>query len=289
MQRAPASPFASSCFILLLALSAAGCGKKDLAHRVQARIHAKVPDSTIVIKDASTLEVKVGDEKVTVSLDSVATVCKNDPDHCDEMIDRVAQNVVDMGEPEKPAQPQELRAVLKSKAVVEDNRRAIAAQSPPDKLADNQIVTFPFQGDIMLVLVRDMPNGIAMLNHGALGELHMDEEKARVTGLANTEKALTSLPTESAGPGIFRVRANDSYEAARILVPRLWDALAKQVVGDLLVVAPTRDIVFATGSKDAAAVASMNAMAKKAWVEGPYSLSTTVLRRTDAGFVTYAP
>ncbi|MDF2698006.1 MAG: hypothetical protein K0S65_6389, partial [Labilithrix sp.] len=143
----------------------------------------------------------------------------------------------------------------------------------------------PFQADMMLVLVRDMPDGIALMTHGALGKMQLDDGKARAIGTANLEKALGSLPTEPAAPGVFRVRANDNYEAARILVAKLWDGLAKQVSGDLLVVAPTRDIVFATGSKDAGAVAAMNALAKKAFDAGPYSLSTAVLRRTDAGFV----
>ena len=169
--------------------------------------------------------------------------------------------------------------------MAEDNKKVITQKSPPDKLADNQLVTFPFQADMMLVLVRDLPDGTALLTHGTLLTMQLDEGKARAIATANLEKALGSLPTELVAPGVYRVRADDSYDAARILVAKLWDGLAKQVSGDLLVVAPTRDVVFATGSKDAGAVAAMNAIAKKEFDAGPYALSTAVLRRTDAGFV----
>lgn len=270
----------------LVTVSLSGCHRKpDLAHRVQDRIHAKLPAATVNVRDSSTLEVKLGEQAATISLDNLAMICQRSPDQCDEMIDRYVQNLASLGEAEKPVAPDELRVVLRSRQTVEDNKRAILEKSPPDKVADNQLVTFPFVGDMMLVLVRDMPEGIGLMNHGALAKMPLDEAKARAIGTANLEKALGSLPTEPAAPGVFRVRANDSYEAARILVPKLWDGLAKQVSGELLVVAPTRDIVYAAGSQDAAAVTAMRALAKKDFEAGPYSLSTAVLRRTDAGFV----
>jgi hypothetical protein len=80
---------------------------------------------------------------------------------------------------------------------------------------------------MMLVVVRDMRDGIALLSNGALGEKQIDAAKARAIGTANLEKALTTLPTEQAAPGGFRVRTDDNCEAARILVPTLWDGLAK--------------------------------------------------------------
>lgn len=98
-------------------------------------------------------------------------------------------------------------------------------------------------------------------------------------------RVLSSLPTEPAAPGVFRVHSGDSYEAARLLLPQIWEPLSRQVSGDLLVVAPTRDVVFATGSADPAAVASMSKLAKEAFDAGPYPLSTSVLRRTESGFV----
>jgi uncharacterized protein YtpQ (UPF0354 family) len=275
--------------MLLTSSALPGCKRQpDLAQRVQDRIHARLPAATVQVKDAATLEVKVGENQVSVSLDNLATICKNDPDRCDETIDRLVQNLEQMDQLEKPAAVDELRAVLRSQQMVEETRKTIAQKSPPDKLADNQLVVFPFQADIMLVLVRDMPNGIAMLTHGTVAKMQLDENKARAISIGNLERSVRTLPTEVAAPGVFRVQANDSYEAARILVPKLWDALAKQVSGDLLVVAPTRDVVFATGSKDAAAVMSMNALARKAFDAGPYPLSTAVLRRTDTGFVLHS-
>ena len=83
---------ASLCIYALTALALiTGC-KKDLAHRVQDRIRQSDPDIVVTIRDSSTLDVKAGEQKVTVSLDNVATICKNEPDHCDDAIDRVVKN-----------------------------------------------------------------------------------------------------------------------------------------------------------------------------------------------------
>lgn len=267
-----------------------GCKRQpDLAHRVEAQIHARLPAAKVTVKDASTLDVAIGEQKVTVNLDNLATNCTKLPSECDSGIDHLVNNLARLGEPEKPVTTAELRLTPRARKTVEDNKKLIAEKSPPDKLADNQLVVYPFQADIMLTLVRDMPDGIAVMNHGALVGMKLDDEKARTIALANLEKELTSLPTVQASPGVFRVRANDNYEAARILVPKLWDGLAKQVNGDLLVIAPTRDTVFATGSKDTAALAVMIVLAKKEFDTGPYSLSTAVLKRTDAGFVVTTP
>jgi uncharacterized protein YtpQ (UPF0354 family) len=83
-------------------------------------------------------------------------------------------------------------------------------------------------------------------------------------------EALTTLPMDTAAPGVLRIHPNDDYEAARLLVPRLWDDVARRVEGDLLVIAPNRQTVFATGSKDAAAVARMKELASKSFTTEEY-------------------
>lgn len=93
------------------------------------------------------------------------------------------------------------------------------------------------------------------------------------------------MPTEAAGSGVLRVRAGDDYEAARLLLPELWDDVARRVQGDLLVVASNRHTVFAAGSKDAAAVTRMKELAEKSFAKDGYPLSTVVFRRTEKGFV----
>jgi len=273
-------------FVLALALALlAGCKRQPpLAQRVRDRIQSNLPAATVVIVDESTLKVTVGTESATVSLDNLSVACSNEPGRCDELTDRFAQNLSSVVRPRKPIVAEDLRVMLYAKQTVDAYQKAIVPKSPVGSAAQ-ELVASPFQADMMLVLVRDMPDGVELVNRGALGEVKLDAEAARAVAGANLERALRSLPTESAAPGVFRVRAGDSYDAARILLPKLWSALSKEVSGDLLVVAPTRDVVFATGSKDPAALVAMSALAKKAFDAGPYPLSTSVLRLTDTGFV----
>lgn len=263
-----------------------GCKRTPgLDQRVRDRIQTELPAANVVIQDPATLEVKVGGQTVTVSLDNVSVICRDKPTLCDEAIERLVQNLAALDQMDRPAVADELRVVLQSEQTVENYRKALDAKSAPERRDDNAFVTFPFQGDLVAVMVRDLPDGIALVNRRELANMQLDAERARTVGVANLEKSLGAISTEMAAPDVFRVHAGDSYEAARLLVPKVWDGLAKQVPGDLLVVAPTREIVLATGSGNPTAVAAMRALAKTMFDAGPYALSTMVLRRTDAGFV----
>lgn len=264
-----------------------GCKRQaPLDQRVRDRIHAKLPTAEVVVEDPATLVVTIRGTKVTLSLDNVAVVCKDEPNRCDATIDRLVESLATIERTAKPPVASELRVVVHSRKTVEDYRKSLA---PEAAAGADRLVTFPFLGDMTTVLVRDLPDGLAWVNRSELGAMDLDAERARAAGMANLEAAVRTLPAEPVTAGVFRIRAGDSYEAARVLLPKLWDGLAKQVRGDLVVVAPTRDVVFAAGSGDPPALAAMEALAKKAFDTGPYALSTTVLRRTDAGFVVAGP
>ena len=111
-----------------------------------------------------------------------------------------------------------------------------------------------------MVLVTDLPDGIAFLNHGDMRTLGLDYAQARALAQSNMATALVSVPTETAAPGVLRARANDDYEASRLMLPQLWNEVARRVNGELLVIASNRHTVFATGSKDAAAVVALIAV-----------------------------
>jgi uncharacterized protein YtpQ (UPF0354 family) len=161
----------------------------------------------------------------------------------------------------------------------------IVASSPPDKREGNGLFLAPFAGDVITVIVVDLPDGIAMLNHADAKRLGKGEAELRDLARANMAKALAPLPTELAAPGVLVVHAGDDYEAARLLVPQIWDDAAKQVKGDLLAVAPNRDVVFATGADDVVGVARMKELAAASYAGHAYPISLTVFRRTAAGFV----
>ena len=268
-----------------LFLFVSACKKQDLAHRVQAKLASAMPGVTIDIVDDSTLRVKrSGGAEETLSLDNLRLICTNDARNCDGAIDRLVTNTAALKGEAPPLDRKAVRAVLKSREAIE-TVRALVAKTPPDKRAGNEPCTEPFGGDLFVFLVNDMPDGMAMLRHSDLETLGLDPTQARALAQTNLKAALTAVPTEPAGAGVLRVRAGDDYEAARLLLPELWDDIARRVQGDLLVIASNRHTVFAAGSKDPAAVARMKELAEKSFAKDGYPLSTTVFRRTEKGFV----
>ena len=111
----------------------------------------------------------------------------------------------------------------------------------------------------------------------------------RALALHNLRKAGSALAPEAVEQpaGVYMLATGDSYDAARLLLPELWAPLAKQVDGRLVVVAPTRDVVFATGSKNAAGLAGLRRVAEGLVGTEAYPLSTQLLQWSPSGWTAF--
>jgi uncharacterized protein YtpQ (UPF0354 family) len=273
--------------VSLAACQRRSTGAPDLAERVRTRLVAKAPDAHVTIADPTTLQMERGGVKQTMSLDNLSVICATHPEECDNAIERaVASAVTTPAEPAKDGA--NVRAILKPRTWVAEVTKKMA-EIPGEERAKNALFSTPFGPDLFEVLVVDMPNGMAMLTRAQADALGLDAPALVKLAHANMKAQLAPLATEKAASGVLSVRVGDDYEAARLLVPEVWEGIAKQVDGDLLVVAPNRNIVFATGSRDPTPLATMKRLAQDAFAREAYPVSTTVFRRTPTGFVPASP
>ena len=285
--------------VCAVALAVAGCKKEeprraagvpaDLAQQVKAQIEKIAPGFKVEITDPATLQVKTDkDLEATISLDNLKLACSGEPAGCPQMTQNFTEKIVGSlkaaGGPVE-LEPEMIRAVLKNQEYM-DGLVEVYKQSPPEKRADNKIVSKRYMAGLHIVYVIDSPGSMRQLSVGDMQEMKLTPEKVHQTAIANMEKALGDIPREDAPelPGLFVVTAGDSYEAARVLLHKKWEKIAKEVEGDLVVAIPSRDQLFFTGSADENRVRILREMAKRVVEREPYSLTDKLFRWTPGAW-----
>lgn len=286
-------------YICAVVLAVAGCKKEeprrevgvpaDLAQQVKAQIEKIAPGFKAEITDPATLKVKTDkDLEATISLDNLKLACQSEPAGCPQMTENFTQKIVgSLKAAQGPAElkPEMIRAVLKNQEYM-DGLVEVYKQSPPEKRADNKIVSKRYMAGLHVVYVIDSPGSMRQLSVGDMQEMKLTPEKVHALAIANMEKTLGDIPREDAPelPGLFVVTAGDSYDAARFLLHKNWGKIAKEVEGDLVVAIPSRDLLFFTGSTDENRVRVLREMAKRVVEREPYSLTDKLFKWTPGGW-----
>jgi uncharacterized protein YtpQ (UPF0354 family) len=79
----------------------------------------------------------------------------------------------------------------------------------------------------------------------------------------------------------------DGYAASQLLLPSRWESVRAKVQGDLIVAAPARDRIFATGSRNVGAVMMLRTLAREGFGSEPYPVTPVLLRWTGGGWAAY--
>ena len=192
-------------------------------------------------------------------------------------------------EPEVTAAPtkETLRVVLENSEWLQGVAAEVAEQKQqkPDA-PDNRLVTRKFHGDLHEVLVVDTDQSVAMLTRADLAALGLSPVAAFNAGRAN-HASLPPVEDVEVAKGVWSLSTPDSYTAARLLLAERWPERATKVKGDLLVVAPSRDLVYFTGTDEPGGFAELQKLVRSKLPTQAHPLSATVLRWTDEGWVEY--
>jgi uncharacterized protein YtpQ (UPF0354 family) len=156
--------------------------------------------------------------------------------------------------------------------------KGIEYSLPPHKM-----LTFHFSID----LVYDWPESIQGIHQKDLDEWGITFEKALEIAKKNLEAISKDDFFQPPGfSGVFISPWQDSYDAARLILPNVIDRL--QVTGDPVAAVPNRDTLIVTGSGDEEGLKKLVELASEE-LEKPRPLSGTVLRRTKNGWEPFLP
>lgn len=265
---------------LTLVVAAAACARQPqraaFTQKVAERLKAASVGAEVAVVGPLQIAItpKAG-KKTALDLASLWKACAEKVE-CGDPVEQYVRSVVPRSlVVEVPAKREYLRPVLKTRQNL-----------PPE----GQGVFRPFVGELAVTYVFDSGDGKRPVAPGDLKALGLDEAQVHAAAMANFEAVAKEIPHEPSSPAsrVLVVRTGDEYAASRLLLLQLWAPLKSEVEGDLIVVAPTQDLVAFTGSgADKATRAELKAFVAD-HLDSSRPLSPAMLKWTPAGWVPFA-
>lgn len=145
----------------------------------------------------------------------------------------------------------------------------------------------PFSPGVVVGYVIDHGPSVSFINRKEAEEWGVVERSVDETAIANLEALSASLPIEvhepKHGTGLFAYfQTMDSYDAARLLLPRFRSRLLAALGSVALVGIPNRDFLVAW-SPDFELLEKFAARVGKDFREQPYAITDTIFRADGSG------
>ncbi|MCP5047432.1 MAG: DUF1444 family protein [bacterium] len=147
-------------------------------------------------------------------------------------------------------------------------------------------VEFIFEGlseDVVRILVLDSESRMQFVTTQDLEKWQIKEEDAVQQGFANLSELAGTAWIEEMEKGVFRIKAEDTYDAARILIPGIREKVEKRLGAEPRWAIPTRDYLLVCRKDNPQGIKAMEELAERIRDEGPYELSPNVFRMTEDG------
>ena len=138
-------------------------------------------------------------------------------------------------------------------------------------------------GDMWVLYSFNKPEQFLPVMSQDLARLKVDKSQLRTLAMKNL-RALLPAPEKRGGGGTWMLtlpKMGGNFEASLLLVDEIWDEMSKTVSGDLVAAAPARDLLFVSGSGDAAGVKKLSSLAVDAFAKVDHPVSQQVLVRRE--------
>ena len=145
---------------------------------------------------------------------------------------------------------------------------------------DDPIYHEPLVADFIVVYAEDSEHQLAYLTKSKIEGLGMSQEELRAVAIENLDAKIDKLERLGSGPTCM-LTAGGTFEASLLLIDGIWEGQAELVEGDLIVAAPSRDMLLFTGSKSAEGIEELKDLVESIHEDGSYLISKTLLVRRD--------
>lgn len=190
----------------------------------------------------------------------------------------VARLIADADRPDgwEDAKPQ-LRPGVRDRTAIEAARWMAVAGG--DREID--VPVLPLTSTILAVVVVDSPHSMAMVEADHLRGWGVSFDEAFAVAIENLAAATDQAVFAEVDGSVYVSQWNDDYDAARLLLPSIIDAL--DVVGRPVAFVPHRNRLIVTGSDDADGLARAMSLTERE-LDHPSQISALPMVRTDGGW-----
>jgi uncharacterized protein YtpQ (UPF0354 family) len=146
-------------------------------------------------------------------------------------------------------------------------------------------VTRPFVADLLITYAFDLPDSFIMVSERDRKRLHLSMEQLHDTAMTNLRRTLP--PVQLVGSESFtRIAVGNHLEGCLLLIDRVWKKVQPMVNGQIVVAAPTRDVMLFTGSDNPAGIEMMRQFSASAAEHEPtHNLTQELLVRVDGAWL----
>jgi hypothetical protein len=143
-----------------------------------------------------------------------------------------------------------------------------------------------FNAELNIALVLDAPEALRLVSPYDVKAIGLGEAHLMDRAFQNLHARSTQAFIE-VKPGLYLSPYDDSYDAARLVLPRLLEGL--KLVGDPVAFIPNRSTLIITGSNDAEGLLGAVELVASALKKSTERVSTMALKRTDFGWESWLP
>jgi uncharacterized protein YtpQ (UPF0354 family) len=148
------------------------------------------------------------------------------------------------------------------------------------------LVSDPFVGDMAIYYVFDRPQTISYITQTDLDELALD---VSVLGsLARANMTMREWQPDIDGDGLYILILDGTFEASLLLDTRIWTLVDEQL-DQVIVAAPSRDLVVFTDRSFDGAEAALRQVVEDFGPDSAYPLSTEILIWQSSGWQVLSP
>jgi uncharacterized protein YtpQ (UPF0354 family) len=168
--------------------------------------------------------------------------------------------------------------LIKNRQWFEQVERRGREQTPPQDL-----VAEPLNSELVVVYAENRLGSLRILSsRDDVG----DRTRLRDVALANLGRLLPKIEIRPGADGVLLISAGGEFDASLLLADNLWSGGQIKVDGDIVVALPTKDVLIATGSRNAPGVARLRAAASK-FTSGPEALTAALFVYRGGKFVKF--
>ncbi len=197
-------------------------------------------------------------------LDNAYKEYKLEPKSIGEIIKRYVAAAAELYKEKKPIRTENIIPVIKPIDYL-DELRKISKENGEEK--EPWIVYEKYNDELIVVFGEDTESSIAYFTQSDFEKLNINKDTLLEFSIENLRRILPNI--EKVGEkNLYGLAAGGYLEASLILLPKLWTKENFNILGDIVVSIPNKDLIFITGTENTTELNKVKEMTEKSYKEG---------------------